>query len=157
MLSGDTYKNAFKDKDFYQDLLPAVLPALLEDLENQEDTSEDTVTLLHVINHLDQRDWEQIAPQLVPIEWVEYAVEANLDSFLAWLDGDAPDLEIIFRTEALRRRLSGSPGEVAVQMMASALPECSDVCKLILRPSSMAQTAVYSPTVGPHAVICRRV
>jgi hypothetical protein len=127
MLSGDTYKNAFKDKDFYQDLLPAVLPALLEDLENQEDTSEDTVTLLHVINHLDQRDWEQIAPQLVPIEWVEYAVEANLDSFLAWLDGDAPDLEIIFRTEALRRRLSGSPGEVAVQMMASALPECSDV------------------------------
>lgn len=82
MLSGDTYKNAFKDKDFYQDLLPAVLPALLEDLENQDNVSEDTVTLLQVINHLDQRDWEQIAPQLVPIEWVEYAV--NRTWILSW-------------------------------------------------------------------------
>jgi hypothetical protein len=126
MLSGDTYKNAFKDEDFYQDLLPAVLPALLEDLENQENASDDTVTLLQVINQLDLRSWEQIAPQLVPIEWVEYAVEANLDSFLAWLEGDVKDLEIVFRTEALRRRLSGSPGDVAVQMMANALPVCSD-------------------------------
>lgn len=126
MLNGETYKSTFKDDGFYADLLPAVLPALLEDLENREKSPENEITLLRVINHLNQRDWEAIAPQLVPLEWVRYAVDTNLDSFLAWVEGDTQDLTIIFRTEALRRRLAGTQGEAAVQMIALALPECSD-------------------------------
>ena len=125
MLNGDTYKKAFQDKDFYQNILPGVLPALLEDLQDRSAPPADAVTLLNVINHLDRRDWDRIAPQFVPLDWVQSTVETNLDAFLAWVEGDANNLNLVFHTDALSRRLSGPPGEAAVPVIADALPACS--------------------------------
>ena len=124
LLDENTYKTAFDDEGFYQDLTPRVLPALLKGLHDEPSTASTQVTLLDTINHLEQRDWEHIAPELVPVTWVEQVVETNLDSFLAWLNGNAPTLEIVFRTDALRRRLDSPEGEAAIRQMAQALPPC---------------------------------
>ncbi len=122
-LEGDTYKRVFKDKDFYDELTPRVLPALLKGLQ-EEDPAGTTVSFLEVINHLDAHDWKQIAPTLIPPGWVEHEVQTNLDSFLAWLDGNQ-DLVIVFQTEDLSRWLSGDPGKNALPQIAQALPACS--------------------------------
>ncbi len=125
MLDSNTYAQAFQDEGFYNDLQPRVLPALLRGLDTPEETPDNTVTLLAVIEHLDPRTWDQIAPQLVPLSWVEHTVESNVDAAIAWLEGDAPALEIVFRTETMRRRLEGAEGDRAVEMMAAALPPCT--------------------------------
>jgi hypothetical protein len=122
-LEGDTYKRVFKDKDFYDELTPRVLPALLKGLQ-EENPDGGGVSFLEVINHLNSHDWKQIAPTLIPPGWVEHEVETNLDSVLAWLDGNQ-DLAIVFQTEPLSRWLSGSPGEDALPQIAQALPPCS--------------------------------
>lgn len=122
-LEGDTYQRVFTDKDFYDELTPQVLPALLKGLQ-EENPGGSEVSFLDVINHLDPHDWERIAVTLIPPGWVEHEVETNLDSFMAWLDGNQ-DLVIIFQTEPLSRWLSGSPGENAVQSIAQAMPPCS--------------------------------
>lgn len=124
MLDSRTYADAFEDEGFYRDLIPRVLPALLRDL-NPAAQAPNTVTLLAAIDHLDQPTWNNLAPQLVPLSWVEYTVETNMAAVIAWLEGDAPTLEIVFRTETMRRRLEGREGQQAVHVMAAALPPCS--------------------------------
>ncbi|MBN1565022.1 MAG: hypothetical protein JXA10_14340 [Anaerolineae bacterium] len=126
LLAGDTYETAFDDAGFYQDLTPRVLPALLKGLHEEHNTDDAPyqVTLLETINHLDERDWNHIAPELVPATWVEYTVETNLNAWVSWINGDAPTLEIIFRTETLRRRLESNAGIDALAQIAEALPPC---------------------------------
>lgn len=123
-LDVNTYKNLFDDEGFYEELVPGVLPALLEGLDNPPPPPGE-VALLDVINHLDDREWERIAPSLVPVDWVEYEVETNLDAFLTWLEGDRDSLQLVFHTDPLRRRLDDSAGEQAMNRIAEALPPCT--------------------------------
>jgi hypothetical protein len=123
VLDGDTYQRVFKNADFYADIQPNVLPALLKDLDTT-DMEPGEVSLRQVIEHLDSRTWDDIVRDLVPLNWVKDEVETNLDSFLAWLNGDQ-DLELIFHTEQLRRRLAGPQGDAAVQRMADSFPACA--------------------------------
>ena len=123
VLDVDTYKNLFDDKDFYAELVPGVLPALLEG-QDQPAPPPGEVALLDVINNLDDHTWANIAPELVPVEWVEYEVETNLDTFLTWLEGDRDDLVLVFHTDPLRRRLADSPGELTINRIIEAMPPC---------------------------------
>jgi hypothetical protein len=122
VLDGQTYKTVFANEGFYTDLAPRVLPALLKELGPT--TSATGITLLDAIDHLAPQDWETIAPQLVPKEWVSREVEQNLDAFLAWLDGTA-NLDIVFNTGLLRTRLASAPGEAAVTRIGELLPACA--------------------------------
>jgi hypothetical protein len=85
---------------------------------------DDDLSMQGLIAHLDNREWDTLSVLVVPPGWVEQEINRNLDSFMAWLDGDK-DLEIVFQTEVIRRRLSGQPGENAMQMIGAALPECA--------------------------------
>lgn len=123
-LQADTYKQAFADEGFYEDLIPAVLPALLEGLQDHPPPPGD-VSLLALIDHIPEPAWEAIAPDLVPMEWVEYEIETNLDWFTAWLEGDQDELMMVFHTDALRRRLQGSTGQQAMQDIMRAMPPCT--------------------------------
>ncbi|MBI5960059.1 MAG: hypothetical protein HY866_15065 [Chloroflexi bacterium] len=122
-LAGDTYERMFADEDFYAELAPRVLPALLEGLDSGEEAANE-ISMLQVIDHLSEKEWETISLGLVPPGWVEQEIDRNLNSFMGWLDGEQ-DLELVFQTEVLRRRLSGPPGENAMQMIAAALPDCT--------------------------------
>jgi hypothetical protein len=118
------YKEMFVDQGFYADLVPAVLPALLEGLEDQN-PEPGQLTLLQIIENTPTNDWEDIAPTLVPIDWVEYEVETNLDAFARWIDGEADDLDLVFHTETVRRRLLSSSGEEALRQVVATWPACS--------------------------------
>ena len=122
VLDGQTYKTVFTNEDFYTELVPRVLPALLKELGPA--ASPTRITLLDAIDHLPPQDWEAIAPQLVPREWVSREVEQNVDAFLAWLDGTA-NLDILFDTGQLRTRLASTPGDAAVRRIGEALPPCT--------------------------------
>ncbi len=123
VLDGDTYQRVFRNADFYADLQPGVLPALLKDLDTA-DMGPGEVSFRQIIDHLDKRTWDEIVRDLVPLNWVENEVETNLDSFLAWLNGDQ-DLELVFHTDQLRQRLAGPQGDAAIQRMAESFPPCS--------------------------------
>ncbi|MCD4686937.1 MAG: hypothetical protein K8S97_13485 [Anaerolineae bacterium] len=123
LLSGNTYKEMFTDEDFYDDLVPRVLPALLTDLDASQ-PAQGEVAFRDLIDHTPAREWERIAPALVPREWVEREVNQNLDATLDWLDEDR-DLELVFHTDVVRRQLNGRAGEQAVAQMIAAMPSCT--------------------------------
>lgn len=122
-LDVQTYKRAFADEGFYEDLIPTVLPALLKGLQ-EPPPAPGTVSFPDLIDHLKSRDWNAIAPGLVPMDWAEYEIETNLDNFSTWMEGDRDDLVMAFHTDTLRRRLEGSAGETAMQQIMDALPPC---------------------------------
>lgn len=123
LLTGSTYKDMFADEDFYDDLVPRVLPALLTDLDASQ-PAEGEIAFLDLINHIPVRDWERVAPALVPRDWVKREVDKNLDAVLGWLDEDR-NLDIVFETGDLSRRLGGREGEQAADQMIRALPSCT--------------------------------
>jgi len=123
-LKGDTYKDLFSDEGFYQELIPVVLPSLIEGLD-EDQLPPGEISLKVAVDHLDYRDWEEIAPNLVTADWVRTEVEGNMDNFFNWLEGDLNDLELVFHTEVLRRRMLGQPGQTAVREIANALPICT--------------------------------
>jgi hypothetical protein len=123
-LSGDTYKSLFADEGFYQELIPAVLPALIEGIHDDE-LQPGEISLAKAINALNYRDWERIAPGVVPADWVKSEVERNLDDFFGWLDGDRNDLVLVFHTDVIRERLMSSSGSDAIRQIEEALPPCT--------------------------------
>ena len=120
----ETYDAAFADEDFHENLAPGVLPALLEGFE-ENPPPPGALSLLQIIEHADQRAWEDVTPVLVPTEWVEYEVETNLETFTNWLEGDTDDLILIFHNETLRRRLSSDDGQAAIRSLVEQWPACS--------------------------------
>lgn len=123
LLDSATYQRVFDDEDFYADIAPGVLPALLTGLEIP-DPDPGQIAFLDLIDTLDQDAWRDIAPQFVPPSWVEQETRRNLDSFLAWLDSDAP-LNLAFNTGDIKRQLESTNGGAAVARMLGALPVCS--------------------------------
>lgn len=147
LLDSNTYKQVFDDKDFYEESVPRVLPALLSGLESismqaeaadeiSPDAASDTesmfeadpeanqITLLGLIEHLDDRAWQQIAPMFVSTEWVEQETQKNLDEVMHWLDG-GPTLDITFDTSPLSQHLAGEAGQAGVHEIINALPLCT--------------------------------
>lgn len=137
LLDGDTYKQVFDDKDFYEESAPRVLPALLSGLEHLRidvesgtgtvpaaESAAEPITLLGLIEHLDDRAWRQIAPTFVSPEWVEHETQKNFEAFMQWIDGDTA-LAITFDTSTLSAQIAGTAGENGVQQIIAGLPQCT--------------------------------
>ncbi|MBN1203262.1 MAG: hypothetical protein JXJ20_15550 [Anaerolineae bacterium] len=118
------YKELFTNESFYEELIPLVLPSLVKEFDEPE-LEPGELALGEVVDNLDHRDWEQIAPGLVPADWVKQEVERNLDDFFSWMEGDRDALVIVFHTEPLRRQLYSPAASHAIDRIIEALPVCS--------------------------------
>ena len=146
-LSEETYKNLFADEGFYRELIPVVLPSLIDGLVGEDNLEPGELSLVSTIEALDHADWEDIAPQVVPGSWVRSEVEANLDNFFRWLDGDAPDLKLVFHTREIQQRLAGPQGEQAIQQMFDRLPAC--------QPNQLDQFVAFAERRKSEFPYCR--
>ncbi len=122
LLDGSTYERVFDDENFYSDIAPGVLPALLTGLE-MPTPAPGQIAFLDLIDALDRGAWRDIAPQFVPPEWTRQEVKRNLDTFLAWLDGNAP-LDLAFNTGTIKRQLESTNAGTATVRLIGALPAC---------------------------------
>ena len=148
MLDGATYKRVFASENFYTDLVPRTLPALLKAFETGSPPP-GQVTFLSLIEHTPSAQWETIAADLVPVNWVEAEVQDNLDAVLNWLDGDVDELHIPFYMEPLRRRLDSLAGESALVRMGEALPACSPDEELLFEQFVAGEAGATFPYCRP--------
>jgi hypothetical protein len=124
LLNAESYKNALSRQNAYSDLIPALLPAIAE-AEEQHNVNADTLTFLNVVGNLDAEDWQRIAAELIPADWLQVQVETNIDAFFNWLNDREALPNIRFDTASLRERLSGLPGQRAVNLIMESWPPCT--------------------------------
>ncbi len=147
LLSADTYKTALGNQDVYSDLIPALLPAVAQSDVHTEIHDPEALTLLNIVRNLDEAAWARIAANLIPAEWLRQQAESNLDAFFDWLNGrtDAPALA--FDTGSLRERLSGEPGQRAVNEIIASWPVCTE--------EEVAVLAAYEANSGQPFPFCQ--
>lgn len=124
LLKAETYKSALAHQNAYAELIPALLPALAESRQDP-DTPSEALNFLNLIANLDAEDWRRISAELIPAAWLQTQVETNLDAFFAWLNDETPILDIRFDTTSLRQRLSGEPGQRAVNLILQSWSPCT--------------------------------
>lgn len=122
----DTYRDALRSQNVYAELIPALLPAIEELRDEPEFNAEEALTVLNIVENLDDEDWRQIAADLIPPAWLQEQVEFNLTAFFDWISSrvDAPELRI--ETGFLRERLSGAPGQRAVNRILDSWEPCTE-------------------------------
>jgi hypothetical protein len=131
LTNGETYKNALITNNAYVELIPSILPAMVEASDDPEIQAEieadpDALTFLNIIGNMEKEDWEIIANELVPPDWLRQQIEGNLDAFFGWLNNERPVPDLHFDTGSLRDRLSGAEGQRAVNLILTSWPECSE-------------------------------
>jgi len=76
---------------------------------------------------LSQEDWEVIFRILVPTSWLREQGESAIDQVFAFLDSDAPTLEVRISMTEIRERLAGPEVGSALLLILRVLPECTPV------------------------------
>jgi hypothetical protein len=78
---------------------------------------------------LSQQDWEVIFRILVPTSWLREQGESAIDQAFAFLDSDAPTLEVDISMTAIRDRLTGPEVGSVLLRVLRALPQCTPAQK----------------------------
>ncbi len=147
LLSADTYKTALGNQDVYSDLIPALLPAISQSEIHAEIHDSETLNLLNVVQNLDETAWERIAAELIPADWLRQQVETNLEAFFDWLNGLTAMPALAFDTGSLRDRLTGAPGQRAVNEIIESWPACTE--------EQVAVLATYKASSGETFPFCQ--
>lgn len=130
-LETETYLEPFRTEGFYENLVPLILPAMAENAHQNPDDPTDDVMLPgelrfgDVVNNLDQDDWNQIAKDIVPAEYVQEEIESNWSAILGYARGDEPFLDVTFNTGVVRDNLLGPPGDRMVNRIFNTWPDCT--------------------------------
>jgi hypothetical protein len=126
LLDINTYKTALARENVYTDLIPALLPAIAESSAENGIQDPEALTVLNIVGNLEESDWQIIAQELIPADWLQTAIESNLDAFFRWLHDETTTPHIAFDTQSLRERLSGASGQRAVNQILQSWSPCNE-------------------------------
>lgn len=139
----DIYLDTLNRQNLYTELIPALLPAIAQESAEAEIEDPQALTFLNIVRNLEGRDWRRIASELTPADWLQSQVEENTRALFDWLHGRRPDLELAFDTASLRERLSGAPGQRAVNLILDSWPPCTEAeLTALLNAETATQSAV---------------
>lgn len=129
-LQEETYLEPFQTEGFYENLVPLVLPAMAESSQNNPNTPQDDIMLpgklrfRDVVNNLEQDDWNAIAEEIVPPDYIKTEIESNWSAFLDYAQGEEPRLNIVWDASIVRNNLLGEPGDRMVNRIFNTWPTC---------------------------------
>lgn len=130
-LREETYLEPFQTEGFYENLVPLILPAMAESAQDDPTDPMDDMMLpgklrfQDVVNNLDQDDWNVIAEDIVPSDYVKDEIESNWSTVLSYAKGDLLRLDIAFETGVVRENLMGPAGDRMVNRIFNSWLPCS--------------------------------
>lgn len=126
LFSAETYATAFEDENLYQEFPSVVLRGLAIDVEVASDSdASNTVNFQDIADNLDESDWDSIAQQILPPEYLQEQVERNLPLFVDYLNAETTALDIRFDTALIIENLLGPPGEQMVNRIIISWDDCT--------------------------------
>jgi hypothetical protein len=121
-------------EDFYEAVLPLILPAMADSIRQDSNlTAEYQLNFKDLIQNLDQEDWDSIAAEVMPAEYVKEEVDRNVEIFLDYANGRRSRLNVEIQTTVLRENLLGRPGDTMVNRIFTAMPECDEAGQAQMR------------------------
>ncbi len=122
-LNPQTYKDALRSQNVYEDLLPALIDALATD-GNLDSANREA--LKGLVNNMSPEEWGILSERLLPPSWLQTQVEGNINRIFSWLDAARPTPGINFDLTELKTRLSdNSTARQAVTVVVPRLPACT--------------------------------
>jgi hypothetical protein len=147
------------DSDVYERIAPLSLPAFAEGVANAEDDARELKIILHIIQHMDEEEWERTSAAIVPPQWFEEEMQRNLSGLFTYLHGDTNELTLIMNTQPVRERLEGSGGDLLVQQLMAELntwEECTPTQRDDFTAFFNEQTE-FIPTCQPGPLMSRQI
>lgn len=126
-LQEETYLEPFQTEGFYENLVPLFLPAAADDPSNPNNDImlPGKLRFRDVVNNLEQDDWNAIAGEIVPPEYVKQEFETNLPIIFGFANGNLPRFDVVVDTGIVRENLLGEPGDRMVNRIFNTWPNCS--------------------------------
>jgi hypothetical protein len=127
-LQAETWLDPLAEQNFYENVIPYILPILAEPPPdpngNVPERRLGALDFNVVVDNLDQSEWEMIAREVVPPDFVQSETEKNLPLFLNYITGQNARLEAEFDTYILRDNLLGQPGDRMINLIFNSWPAC---------------------------------
>lgn len=147
------------DSDVYERIAPLMLPAFADGVANSEDDARELKVILHIIQHMDEEEWESTSAAIVPPQWFEEEMQRNLSGLFTYLHGDSDELAIIFNTQPIRERLEGSGGDLMVERLMAEINTwdgCTDTQRDDFTAFFNEQTE-FIPSCQPGPLMSRQI
>jgi hypothetical protein len=124
VFKSEIYIDSFAEHDVYENITPLVLPALAHGAE-QEQITLGKLSFQSIVENLDAEDWQTIAAEVVPPDYLQAQIEPNLQYLFDYMNGNAARLEVEFDTGYLRRNLLGQPGDRMINRIFQTWQPCT--------------------------------
>lgn len=128
LMQPQRYKTALEERRVYEKI-PGLLAAELNKLSTQMQPDQvenrQTEAFAKVLQSMDEDDWRFMVETLMPEDWAQSQVEAVVDSFFAYLDGETETVNMTVSLEVLKSRLGEPQGQEVLLRLVEALPECT--------------------------------
>jgi len=131
----DTYKEALRNEDFYEQL-PAVIADQLMITMSEEENE-----LAHLTKNLTPEDWEYLITALISPEELQNLTEETIDETFAFLNGDSDIASISLH--GFKERLASDRGMDAISTFLEAQPPCTVKDLLMLENFSNSMEFVF--------------
>ncbi|MFP4321644.1 MAG: hypothetical protein ACLFTK_04255, partial [Anaerolineales bacterium] len=120
----DTYLDALNNQDAYENIVPLILPVIALTQQDREVTAGE-LRFSAIMENLSQDDWNAIAQDIIPGDYLQEQAETNLPRFFDYINGEKAILNVEFNTGILRDNLAGQPGDRMVNRIFSSWEDCT--------------------------------
>lgn len=150
-LNPDTYKDGLANQNVYPDIVPVALPALAREINQQaaENGEQIPLTFSQIIQGLRPDDWQAIANELVPPDWLRIQIESAIDAIFTWINSDNTEFLGSVNVSEIRDRLSGDEGQRVVNRIIEVSPQCSTAQVAVLVAISNERSSAQPPLCKP--------
>lgn len=122
----ETYTDTFSEQNVYENIVPLILPALADTFQIAEEDNPlpGTIQFRDVVDNLNQDDWNAIAGEIVPPDYLQQEAEENLEIYFDYTNGNRARLDIVFDTSVIRENLLAQPGDRMINRIFSSWATC---------------------------------
>src|SRR5258708_5549482 len=114
-LNPQTYKTALRSQNFYNTLLPALVDATAA---NDEGDPQIRSAAAALVKNMSPDDWALLSDKLLPSDWLQTQIVANIDQFFAWINGSHSFPDVRFDLSLLKEKLTSSDAAAVAAVIA---------------------------------------
>jgi hypothetical protein len=147
------------DSEVYDRIAPLWLPAFATIVSEENEDARELRVIVHVIQEMDDEEWERTSAAIVPPRWVEEEMQRNLGGIFTYLHADTDELAIILNTQPVRDRLQGDGADLLVQQLVTEIntwDQCSQT-ELDDFTAFFNEQTNHIPTCQPGPLMASRI